>query len=46
MSLIKRSFFQTLGYKELSTIINENGVRVIEFLLVPKLRETWHYHSH
>ena len=44
--LIKRSFFQTLGYQELATIINENGVRVIEVLLAPESRGEWHYHSH
>ncbi len=32
--------------KEIATIINENGVRVIEFLLAPESRGPWHYHSH
>ncbi|HBZ29150.1 MAG TPA: hypothetical protein DEO56_00895 [Nitrosomonas nitrosa] len=32
--------------KEIVTIINENGIRVIEFLLAPESRGAWHYHSH
>ncbi len=32
--------------KETATIINENGVRVIEFLIDPESRGAWHYHSY
>lgn len=31
--------------KQIATIINANGVRVVEFLLAPESRGAWHYHS-
>jgi quercetin dioxygenase-like cupin family protein len=31
--------------KEIATLINSNGVRVVEFLLAPKTHGAWHHHS-
>jgi quercetin dioxygenase-like cupin family protein len=31
--------------KEVATVINTNGVRVVEFLLAPESRGAWHHHS-
>jgi quercetin dioxygenase-like cupin family protein len=32
--------------KEIETLINENGVRVVEFLLAPESNSVWHHHTH
>ena len=31
--------------KQIATLINSNGVRVVEFLLAPNSRGAWHHHS-
>ena len=31
--------------KEVETLINENGVRVVEFLLAPESNGVWHHHT-